>query len=101
MAERDRLHIILRGLAAPEPYRRPPRAIPGRGIPAPANRGQHGRQLQAELEQAGAAGLARRESEDVRVAGAVDGIYVRFESFPDLDLALESLDPRRGRAHPE
>jgi len=101
VAERDRLHIILRGLAAPEPYRRPPRAIPGRGIPAPANRGQHGLQLRSELEQAGAAGLARRESEDVRVAGAVDGIYVRFESFPDLDLALESLDPRRGRLHPE
>ena len=101
MAERDRLHIILRGLAAPEPYRRPPRAIAGRGIPAPANRAQHGRQLQSELEQAGAAGLARRESEDARVAGSVDGIYVRFESFPDLDLALESLDPRRGRVHPE
>jgi len=101
VAERDRLHIILRGLAAPEPYRRPRRAIARRGIPVPANRGRHGRQLQSELEQAGAAGLARRESEDVRVAGAVDGIYVRFESFPDLDLALESLDPRRGRVHPE
>ncbi|WP_298403425.1 S8 family serine peptidase [Ferrimicrobium sp.] len=100
-AERDRLHIILRGFAAPEPYRRPPRAIPGTRIPTPANRGQHGRQLQSALEQAGAAGLARRESEAVRVAGALDGIYVRFESFPDLDLALESLDPHRGRVHPE
>jgi hypothetical protein len=26
---------------------------------------------------------------------------VTFESFPGVDLALESLDPRQGRAHPE
>ena len=75
--------------------------IPETEVPAPADRGQHGRQLQSELELAGAAGLTRRESEGVRIAGAVDGIYVSFESFPDLDLVLESLDPRRGKAHPE
>jgi hypothetical protein len=28
-------------------------------------------------------------------------VYVTFESFPDIELALESLDPHRGRIHPE
>ncbi len=37
----------------------------------------------------------------MRLEGAVDGIYVRFESFPGVELALESLDPRRGKVHPE
>lgn len=101
MAERDRLHIILRGLAAPEPYRRPPRKIEPKEGFVPANRRGHGQQLEGALHQAEAAGRARRDAEDLRLEGAVDGIYVRFESFPGVELALESLDPRRGKVHPE
>ena len=33
--------------------------------------------------------------------GTVPGIFVSFESVPGLELALESLDPRQGRFHPE
>jgi polyisoprenoid-binding protein YceI len=29
------------------------------------------------------------------------GIFLTFESFPDIELALESLDPRQGKRHPE
>ena len=43
----------------------------------------------------------RRAASDRYVEGAVPGIYVSFESFPDLELALHSLDPRQGRSHPE
>ena len=101
MAERDRLHIILRGLAAPEPYRRPPRRIEARAGFVPPNRRGHGQQLESALQQAEAAGQSRREAEELHLEGVVDGIYVRFESFPDVELALESLDPRRGKVHPE
>jgi hypothetical protein len=101
VAERDRLHIILRGLAAPEPYRRPPRRIEPRAGFVPSNRRGHGQQLESALRQAEAAGQSRRQAEELRLDGAVDGIYVRFESFPGVELALESLDPRQGKVHPE
>ncbi|MCT2280097.1 hypothetical protein M3G91_21010 [Micromonospora chalcea] len=31
----------------------------------------------------------------------MDGVYLTFESIPDVHLAVESLDPRVGEAHPE
>ena len=101
MAERDRLHIVLRGQAASEPYRRPPRRISSPSDFVPANRREHGQHLERALKQTEAAGQSRRQAEGLRVDGAVDGIYVRFESFPGVELALESLDPRQGRVHPE
>ncbi|MGH3872988.1 MAG: hypothetical protein ACRDSR_16025 [Pseudonocardiaceae bacterium] len=35
------------------------------------------------------------------VEGAIEGIYATFESFPGINLALERLDPRQGKTHPE
>lgn len=35
------------------------------------------------------------------VAGSVAGFYLAFDSVPDIELALERLDPRAGRLHPE
>lgn len=67
----------------------------------PPNRQDHGHQLEAALQQAEAAGHSRRDAEGLRLEGAVDGIYIRFESFPGVELAVESLDPRRGKVHPE
>jgi hypothetical protein len=37
----------------------------------------------------------------VTVENTIAGTYVVFESFPGVELALESLDPRTGTAHPE
>ncbi len=34
-------------------------------------------------------------------AAPIAGIYITFESFPGVELALTSLDPRRGKVHPE
>lgn len=48
---------------------------------------------EAELE-----GRRRREEESVGSAG---GIYVVFESFPDIALAIEKLDPQQGKVHAE
>ncbi|WP_198537039.1 MULTISPECIES: S8 family peptidase [unclassified Streptomyces] len=38
---------------------------------------------------------------ELTVEGAHDGIYVEFESFPGIELAVKSLDPRQGKVHPE
>lgn len=43
----------------------------------------------------------QRAGRDFAVAGAVDGVYIQFESFPGVHLALEPLDPRSARPHPE
>jgi hypothetical protein len=101
MAERDRSHILIPGLAVSEGYRPPPRRIDTPARPRPANAATHGARLSAQLRAAADEGKERRDAEDLDIAGAVDGIYLRFESFDGLDLALESLDPRGGRSHPE
>lgn len=66
----------------------------------PENRFGHGQGLQAQLAGAGASGAERRANANA-VEGALPGIYVTFDSFPGIELAIESLDPRRGRIHPE
>ncbi|MEV5721788.1 S8 family peptidase [Amycolatopsis mediterranei] len=101
MPERDRQHLIVPSAARAAGYRPPPLAIGSQSIPAPADRRQHGRQLRSSLEQAESDGVTRREATPVRVEGAVEGVYVSFESFPGVQLALNPLDPKAGRVHPE
>lgn len=84
-----------------EPYRPPPRRIDTPPRPRPANRGAHGAGLGNQLQSAAEEARQRRDAEPVDVEGAVDGIYIRFESFEGVDLALESLDPRGRGARPE
>lgn len=101
MAPRDRPHIIVQRPAAVEPYRRPPRAITGKPLPSPQDPRGHASQLSAALTAAEQEAADRRSEHAVDVEGAIDGIYVVFESFPGIELALEKFDPRRGRRHPE
>jgi hypothetical protein len=100
MAERDRPHIVVPGAAESEPYTRPPRKIDAPSIPAPSDRRAHAAALTEQLEQAEAGALALR-AEVVEALPRAAGIFVTFESLPDIELALESLDPRRGKRHPE
>ena len=100
MAERNLPHIFIEGRAASEQYQRPPRKITPRPQPVPEDREGHGQRLRGELESAEADGKARREQQDMVVFGVTEGVYVTFESFPGLDLALESLDPSAGKVHP-
>ena len=67
----------------------------------PADRHGHGVRLAQQLQAAEAEGRFRREERAGDVDGAADGIYVVFDSFPDVELAFESLDPRQGKRHPE
>jgi hypothetical protein len=101
MAERNRPHILIEGRAAPEAYRRPPRKIEGKGLLPPGDRIAHASGLRSGLETASNEGLARRGEESFRVSGSLPGVYVVFESFPGIELAFESLDPRQGKVHPE
>jgi hypothetical protein len=101
MAERDRPHLFVQGQAAAESYRRPNRRIDGKLLPAPANRTAHAQRLQRELEAAAAQGDVQRQAQAIQVEGAIAGVYAIFESFPGIELAFESLDPRQGKLHPQ
>ena len=102
MAERNRLHITLTRPAATEAYTP---ANAGRGPaapPSPSDRLAHGRALldmmNKTVEEA-ADRLAERPPD--RVEGAIEGVYVQFESTPGFELALTSLEPQLGSVHPE
>src|SRR5690349_5273906 len=100
MAERNRRHILLHGGAHAEPYQRPPQRIPEAKLPT-VNRANHGRDLRIQLETAAEESLLRRTEQTVNIAGSQPGIRVVFDSFPGIELAFESLDPKSGRSHPE
>lgn len=84
-----RRHFILEGVTETEAYRS--RGRGGRSPIPRQDRAQHGGALQRQIEElrseAAAAGEAQRE------AGLEDGLglQVEFESFPDIELAFESL----------
>jgi hypothetical protein len=100
MAPRDRSHILVPSPGEAEPFSPSP-GRDGPSPPSPADRAGHGSRLKDELEQAFATGSARRPQESDRIEGAIDGIYVEFESVPGFDLALTSLEPLQGKIHPE
>jgi hypothetical protein len=98
MAERNRPHIIVARPPAAEAYTRPPRKIEGKVVEVPADRHGHGARLASDLRAAEATVIARRKQFQREAA---TGIYVTFASFPDVELALQSLDPQQGKVHPE
>lgn len=101
MATRDRLHILVPSAASSEAFSPLVLGRSGASPPSPADRGAHGRRLKDDLDALGAAARARREQTDVRVEGAVEGVYIQFESVPGFDLELTALEPRQGKVHPE
>ncbi|MCA4761175.1 S8 family peptidase [Mycobacterium sp. SMC-2] len=101
MANRDRSHILIPGLAQSEAYRAPARAIGSPHRTPPSDRRRHGEQLASELQDAAVKGHDRRSEEQIEIPNAIDGVYVRFDAFEGLEDVLESLDPRQGRTRPE
>ncbi|CRK56852.1 hypothetical protein [Alloactinosynnema sp. L-07] len=101
MRERDKPHLIIPTPASARAYQPPKRKIDTPDLPAPADRGAHGTQLKADLEDTAAAALERRQEQSITVVGTIEGFYASFDSFPGIELALESLDPRAGTVHPE
>jgi hypothetical protein len=101
MPDRDKPHLIIRTPAQTTAYQPPRRNMRTPPPPTPDDRRQHGQQLQNELHTAQTDATRRREERPVTVDGAVEGIYVTFDSFPDVHLALKTFDPRQGKSHPE
>ena len=91
--ERDglRRHFILEGVTETEPYRYvgsgggDPSEIPAR------DRARHGGELQRQIDELRDVAEYAREAQ--QAAGMEDGLglQVEFESFPDIELAFESL----------
>ena len=101
MAERNRPHVTVNTPAAAERYSP---SVPGRdgaSPPSPSDRLAHSRRLRDGLTAVSKQAEERRAASDVEVESAVDGIYVQFESMPDVALALASLEPRQAKIHPE
>lgn len=91
---RDRRHVFLRGWAEAEGYTSHASGGGGPEIPERDPR-RHGAKLRSDLEQETARALDRRRTADPEAAAT--GIYLTFESFPGIELALESLENRRLR----
>ncbi|GGO12802.1 hypothetical protein GCM10007972_18210 [Iodidimonas muriae] len=94
-APRNRKHLLVRAAPSSEVYRPHDRKIPPPIIPAPPDRRRHAAALRDALTAAQQEGEANREAADIAVHGAEPGLYVEFESPPDVDLKLESLEDRR------
>ncbi len=97
MAARDRPHIRLRGTATSQQYRPPNRVIPPEELSRPADRQAHGTALITALETARAASVERRPAQPTDDRG----FFISVESFPEIPLALESLDPQLRGLQPE
>lgn len=92
--ERRFPHFVLEGFTETERYRSPQQGGGGGGVPA-RNRRTHGNALLRQLR------ALEREMENARRAQleagleAGFGLQVEFESFPDIELAFESLARER------
>ena len=88
-------HFILSGTSETEAYRsrgggdRP--EIPER------NRAQHARKLQGQMNEVRTAAESARQAQQEAGMEESLGIQVEFESFPDIELAFESLARERSR----
>ena len=93
---RDRKHIIVTTAPSTVPYSPHGKAIRKRPIPTP-NRQTHGAALKAALGQAQQAAVGHRAAAVAEgLPLMTEGIYVQFESPPNVDLKVESLEERRG-----
>ncbi|MGN9805596.1 S8 family serine peptidase [Micromonospora sp. L32] len=101
MAPRNRPHLFLTRGAITEPYRRPGAGGNSGKVSPPSDRQGHARQLSEQLLQAQSTAQARRTDRETTVDGSIDGVYLVFDSFPDVRLALTSLETRQGKVHPE
>ncbi|WBB56289.1 S8 family peptidase [Verrucosispora sp. WMMD573] len=68
---------------------------------APSDRQAHAQRLSEQLREVDIAAQARRAEREATVEGAIDGLYLVFESFPGVGLALQSLESQRRGLQPE
>ena len=86
-----RRHFILDGVTETEPYRYPGSGGDGPSRPPARDRAQHGAALQHQIDELRGVAASARQAQ--QAAGMEDGLglQVEFESFPEIELAFESL----------
>ena len=87
--ERHR-HFILDGVTEVEPYRSPPLPVDRPVVPE-QDRQRHGTSLQRQLNELHQRAEASRDAQQAAGLDEGLGIQIEFESFPDIELAFESL----------
>ena len=87
-------HFIIEGFTETEPYRS--RQHGGRRPVVPErDRASHGRALQGQVDALRVHADAAREAQEAAGAEEGLGLQVEFESFPEIELAFESLARER------
>ncbi|MFN9659256.1 MAG: S8 family peptidase [Cyanobacteriota bacterium] len=94
-ASRNRKHILVPEPPTAEKYKPYGRKIETKKPEPPTNRRQHGTALQHALKAAAIEAVERRERAGIEVHGAMPGLYVQFESQPDVPLQVTSLEDSR------
>ena len=93
MAEQDdqyKRHFILEGTAETERFRSPQQGGGGSAVPG-RNRNQHGGALLRQIEALRPQVTVARDAQEAAGIEEEFGLQVEFESFPDIELAFESL----------
>ena len=91
--DRRSRHFIIEGFAETQPYRSP-QQFGGSAVVPVRDRARHGQGLQRQVEALRHQADAARDAQ--QAAGLDDlGLRVEFESFPDIELAFESLARER------
>jgi len=94
-SDEKRRHFILEGVTGTEPYRSPGQVGGGRQPVPPQDRARHGADLRRQIDTLRSDAESAREAQ--RAAGIEEGLglQVEFGSFPDIELAFESLARER------
>lgn len=94
-APRNRKHLVVPHEPWAEAYLPHRLRVTPSKPPAPASRSAHGVALKLALESAVTDANRRREDAGIKIPGAMPGLYVLFESQPDVPLKLSSLEDAR------
>lgn len=94
-APRNRRHFLVAAPPTTEAYTPHGRRITPLIPPGPSNRRAHAEALTAELARAQREAGDSRGALGISIHGAQPGLYIQFESPPNVELKLESLEDRR------
>jgi hypothetical protein len=94
-ARRELKHIIVPVAATAETYTPHPRGMNIQKPPPPRSRNAHGMMLKRELTKAVAEADIRRRAAGISISDVTPGLYVQFESRPDIPLTLTALEDKR------
>ena len=90
-----RRHFILEGVTETEPWRSPQQGGgEGRTVPA-RDRARHGGDLRRQIDMLRPEAVSAREAQQAAGFEEGLGLQVEFGSFPDIELAFESLARER------